>query len=145
MDGLVVAKLTTSQEELRRAVRIINFVNLKPHSEAIVPVRLPNALGPSGTVLLEPLHFNMREGYWTARTVVKPEGNRSFCRVCNGTGDTILLKPGMPLATIEHIEPKAITQVSSQCNLRHEHQKIEKKNGQIFKNRCKIEKQEYLH
>ena len=40
MDGLVVAKLTTSQEELRREVRIINFVNLKPHSEAIVPVCL---------------------------------------------------------------------------------------------------------
>ena len=67
-------KNRTAKEELRRAVRIIYFVNLKPHSEAIVPIRLPKAFGPSGTVLLEPLHCNMREGYWTARTVVKPEG-----------------------------------------------------------------------
>ena len=54
----------------------------------------------------------MREGCWTARTVVKPERNRTFCRVCNGPGDTILLKPGMPLATMEYIEPKAIIKLA---------------------------------
>ena len=59
----------TLHEELKSAVKTVNFVNLKPHSEAIQRVRLPKQCGRAGMVLLKSLPCYIRDGYWRARTI----------------------------------------------------------------------------
>ena len=41
--------------------------------------------------------------------MVEPTGRTTICKVCNATADTIMLKRGTPLATIERIYINAIT------------------------------------
>ena len=47
--------------------------------------------------------------YWTARVLVRPTGRTTACKVCNPTAGTIVLKPGVPLSTIERIDVNAIS------------------------------------
>ena len=47
--------------------------------------------------------------YSTARVLVYPTGRTTACEVCNPTAETIVLKPRMPLATVERIDVNAMT------------------------------------
>ena len=47
--------------------------------------------------------------YWTARVLVRPTGRTTACKVCNPTADTIVLKLGVPLATVERRDVNAIS------------------------------------
>ena len=47
--------------------------------------------------------------YRTARVLVRPTGRTTACKVCNPTADTIVLKPGVPLAGVERIDVNAIS------------------------------------
>ena len=44
-----------------------------------------------------------------ARVLVRPTGRTTACKVCNPTADTIVLKPGIPLASVERIDVNAIS------------------------------------
>ena len=60
-------------------------------------------------VVLEPLTRLENQQFWTARVVVHPAGRITACKVCNPTVETIVLKPWVPLATVERINVNAIS------------------------------------
>ena len=60
-------------------------------------------------VILEPMTRLEDQQYWTARVLVRPTGRTTACKVCNPTADTIVLKPGVPLASVERIDVNAIS------------------------------------
>ena len=49
--------------------------------------------------------------YWIERVLVHPTGRTTAYKVCNPTADTIVLKPGVPLASVEIIDVNAISVV----------------------------------
>ena len=60
-------------------------------------------------MVLEPVTCPEDQQYWTARVLVRPTGRTTTCKVCNPTADTIVLKPGVLLATVERINVNAIS------------------------------------
>ena len=62
---------------------------------------------------LEPMSRANKQQFWMARVVVLPTRRTTICKVCNATADTITLKPGTSLATIERIDINAITVMES--------------------------------
>ena len=80
-------------------------------------------------VVLEPMTRANKQQFWTARAVVVPTGSTTICKVCNATADTITLKRGTPLATIERIHINAITVMESVLKQRHGRRKREIGNG----------------
>ena len=97
----------------KETVRTINFVTLKPYTETIVRVSWPKAYKSEVPVVLKPMTRANKQQFWTARAVVVPTGRTTICKVCNATADTITLKRGTPLATIERIDINAIAVMES--------------------------------
>ena len=76
-------------------------------------VSWPKAYWSEVPVVLEPVIRANKQQFWTARAVVIPTGRITICKVCNAMADTITLKHGTPLATIERIDINAITVMES--------------------------------
>ena len=71
--------------------------------------KLPKAYRGADAVILESnIHLEDQQ-YWTARVLIRPTGRTTDCKVCNPTDDTIVLKPEVPLATVERINVNAIS------------------------------------
>ena len=103
-----MAKLLHQSSELSETVRTFNHVILKPYSETVVRVSWPKAYRGADAVILEPMTRLEDQQYWTARVLVRPTGRTTACKLCNQTADTIVLKPGVPLASVEGIDVNAI-------------------------------------
>ena len=76
-------------------------------------VSWPKAYKSEVPVVLEPMTLANKQQFWTAQAVVVPNGRTTICKVCKATADTITLKRGIPLATIERIDINAITVMES--------------------------------
>ena len=81
---------------------------MKPYTESVVRVSLPKAYRDADAVVFEPMTRLENQQFWTARVVVHPKGRITACKVCNLTAETIVLKPWVPLATVERINVNAI-------------------------------------
>ena len=116
MGGLACEQLRNQSNELKETVRTIHFVTLKPYAETIVRVSWPKAYRSKNCKVpwsLEPMMRANKQQFWTARAVVVPTVRTTICKVCNATTDSITLKRGTPLATIERIDINAITVMES--------------------------------
>ena len=113
MGGLACEQLRNQLNELKETVWTINFVTLKPNTETIVRVSWLKTYRSEVSVVLEPMTHANKPKFWTARSVVVPTGRTTICKVCNAMFDTITLKRGTPLATIERIDINAITVMES--------------------------------
>ena len=109
MGGLACEQLRNQSNELKETVQTINFVTLKPYAETIVRVSWPKAYRNDVPVVLEPMTRANKEKFWMASAVVVPTGRTTICKVCNAKADTITLKRGTSLATIERIDINAGT------------------------------------
>ena len=104
-----MAKLLIQSSKLSETVKTVNHVILKSYTETVVRESWPKAYRGADAVILEPITRLEDQQYWTARVVVRTTGRTTGCKVCNPTADTIVLKPGVPLSTVERIDVNAIS------------------------------------
>ena len=109
----MVVKLLNQSSEWGQTARTVDCVVLKPYTETIVRVSLPKAYRRASAVILEPMTRLENQQFWTARVVVHPAGRTIACKVSNPTGETIVLKPWVPLATVERINVNEISVMES--------------------------------
>ena len=109
MGSLTAAKLLNQSSELSETVRTVNSIILKPYTETVVHISLLKAYRGADAVVLEPMTCLENQQFWTARVVVHPTGRTTACKICNPTAETIVLKPWVPLATVEKVNVNAIS------------------------------------
>ena len=103
-----MAKLLNQSSELSETVRTVNHIILKPYTETVFRVSWPKAYRGADAIIIEPMTRLEDQQYRTARVLFRPTGRTTACKVCNQTAYTIVLKPGVPLATVEGIDANAI-------------------------------------
>jgi len=101
-DDLVRVPLQSLQNK-EDYVTTISSTCIPAFSEATIPVGLPQQYN-NKTVLLEPSkHFQFRQ-FATARSLSNCQNGKTVCTVLNYNPQTLVLKKGIKIATVENID-----------------------------------------
>lgn len=106
-DDLVSTSFTQSGESLLRSLAI---VEVPGQSEAVLPVKIPRRFRTK-CAIIEPTQLGVKN-LIVARSVVKPKGNKTVCKVMNPTNATVRLNRSEIVAKISPLTDQILCELS---------------------------------